>query len=131
MSREQKLMKDVEAEASALCQKILKTMGPQQQIVAMNALYLAMQVVDSAGPSNDQVERPVQQPDGAMLNETLEGWHPIDTAPRDGTVVEVPSGCGYTSAFFQDGFWWWHDPSTDGLAVGPVPKGWRQMPSND
>lgn len=47
MTREQKLMKDVEAEVTALCAKILKAMGPQSQVVAMNALYLAMQAVDS------------------------------------------------------------------------------------
>ena len=47
MTREQKLMADVKVEAEALCAKILKSMGPQKQIVAMNALYLAMQVVDS------------------------------------------------------------------------------------
>ena len=48
MTREQQLAEvKVEAEAEALCQKILKAMGPQKQIVAMNALYLAMQVVDS------------------------------------------------------------------------------------
>ena len=44
MTREQKLMAEVKAEAEALCAKILKAMGPQKQVVAMNALYLAMQV---------------------------------------------------------------------------------------
>ena len=44
-----------------MCQKILKAMGPQKQIVAMNALYLAMQVVDSvswrdAKPHNAQAQ---------------------------------------------------------------------------
>ena len=47
MTRERKLMAEVKAEAEALCAKILKAMGPQKQVVAMNALYLAMQVVDS------------------------------------------------------------------------------------
>ena len=47
MTREQKLTAELKAEAEALCAKILKAMGPQKQVVAMNALYLAMQVVDS------------------------------------------------------------------------------------
>ena len=47
MTREQKLTAEVKAEAEALCAKILKAIGPQKQVVAMNALYLAMQVVDS------------------------------------------------------------------------------------
>ena len=47
MTREPKLSAGVKAEAEALCAKILKAMGPQKQVVAMNALYLAMQVVDS------------------------------------------------------------------------------------
>lgn len=60
MTREQKLMAEVKAEAEALCAKILKAMGPQKQVVAMNALYLAMQVVDSvswrdAKPTNAKV----------------------------------------------------------------------------
>ena len=54
MTREQKLMKEVEAEATALCAKILKAMGPQKQVVAMNALYLAMQVVDSMSVRNTE-----------------------------------------------------------------------------
>jgi len=41
------LRAELKAEAEALCAKILKAMGPQKQVVAMNALYLAMQVVDS------------------------------------------------------------------------------------
>ena len=47
MTREPKSMAELKAEAEALCAKILKAMGPQKQVVAMNALYLAMQVVDS------------------------------------------------------------------------------------
>ena len=47
MTREPKLTAELKAEAEALCAKILKAMGPQKQVVAMNALYLAMQVVDS------------------------------------------------------------------------------------
>ena len=47
MARDQKLSAGVKAEAEALCAKILKAMGPQKQVVAINALYLAMQVVDS------------------------------------------------------------------------------------
>lgn len=47
MTRDQKLTAELKAEAEALCAKILKAMGPQKQVVAMNALYLAMQVVDS------------------------------------------------------------------------------------
>ena len=47
MTREQKLTAELKAEVEALCAKILKAMGPQKQVVAMNALYLAMQVVDS------------------------------------------------------------------------------------
>ena len=47
MTRDQKLTAEFKAEAEALCAKILKAMGPQKQVVAMNALYLAMQVVDS------------------------------------------------------------------------------------
>ena len=54
MTREQKLMKEVEVEATALCQKILKAMGPQKPVVAMNALYLAMQVVDSVSVKNTE-----------------------------------------------------------------------------
>jgi hypothetical protein len=46
MTKEQKLMAAVKVEAESLCAKILKAMGPQKQVVAMNALYLAMQVVD-------------------------------------------------------------------------------------
>lgn len=52
---------------------------------------------------------------------------PIDTAPKDGTSVRIPPDCGYTHAFYQDGFWWWHTHSAgiDGdYAVGPVPSGW-------
>ncbi len=49
MKREKKVTKQIEAEATALCAKILKAMGPQEPVVAMNALYLAMQVVSSAG----------------------------------------------------------------------------------
>lgn len=51
MTREQQLA-EVKVEAEALCAKILKSMGPQKQIVAMNALYLAMQVVDSVSFRN-------------------------------------------------------------------------------
>lgn len=42
-----KAMAEVKVEAEALCAKILKATGPQKQVVAMNALYMAMQVVDS------------------------------------------------------------------------------------
>jgi hypothetical protein len=60
MNREQKLTKEIQAEAKDLCAKILKAMGPQKQVVAMNALFLAMQVVDSMSvrdttPSNAKV----------------------------------------------------------------------------
>lgn len=48
------LMAEVKVQAEALCQKILKAMGPQTQIVAMNALYFAMQVVDSANLKNTE-----------------------------------------------------------------------------
>lgn len=57
-------------------------------------------------------------------------WQPIETAPKDGTVFDVPPDSGYTRAFWQDGFWWWHNVETDGLAVGPEPKGWRPLPFN-
>jgi hypothetical protein len=53
MTREQQLA-EVKVEAEALSQKILKAMGPQKQIVAMNALYLAMQVVDSVSFRNTE-----------------------------------------------------------------------------
>lgn len=53
MTRGPKLKAEVKAEAEALCAKILQAMGPQKQVVAMNALYLAMQVVDSASWRDD------------------------------------------------------------------------------
>ena len=62
MTREQQLA-EVKTEAEALCQKILKAMGPQKQIVAMNALYLAMQVVDSVSFRNAERHNAVGKAD--------------------------------------------------------------------
>lgn len=57
-------------------------------------------------------------------------WNPINTAPRDGTSVLVPPDSGYTQAFWQDGYWWWHTGEPDfevGPAAGPEPTGWLPM----
>lgn len=56
------------------------------------------------------------------------GWRPIETAPKDGTTLLVVPDSGYTQAFWQDGFWWWHNTDDDSLAVGPEPKGWKPLP---
>lgn len=42
------LTADDDAAIVALCEKILKAIGPQRQVILMNALYLAMQIADSA-----------------------------------------------------------------------------------
>lgn len=52
---------------------------------------------------------------------------PMSTAAKDGTSVRVPQSNGYTHAFYQDGFWWWHtvQGTQDGdYACGPEPEGW-------
>lgn len=52
---------------------------------------------------------------------------PIETAPMDGRSVRVPEQAGYTHAFYQDGYWWWHSiySGEDGdYACGPAPEGW-------
>ena len=68
MTREQQLAEvKVEAEAEALCQKILKAMGPQKQIVAMNALYLTIQVVDSVSFRNAEPHNAGGEATGAAL----------------------------------------------------------------
>lgn len=54
-------------------------------------------------------------------------WQPIDTAPKDGTEFLVPPDAGYTQAFYQDDFWWWHNVKNDSFAVGPIPKGWMPL----
>jgi len=68
----------------------------------------------------------------AMLSkDQLETWLPIDTAPRDGTSVRVLPYAGYTHAFWQDGFWWWHcvHGGQDGdYASGPEPRSWTPVP---
>lgn len=49
------------------------------------------------------------------------------TAPKDGSSVRVQERSGYTHAFYQDGFWWWHTVNGDrdgDYACGPVPEGW-------
>jgi hypothetical protein len=64
---------------------------------------------------------------GSALSEGLGAWQPIETAPRDGTSFRVPPDAGYTHAFWQDGFWWWHSVHSDrdgDYAVGPEPKAW-------
>lgn len=56
---------------------------------------------------------------------------PMSTAPRDGSSVRVVPDAGYTHAFWQEGFWWWHSvySEDDGdYAVGPEPAGWFPPP---
>ena len=55
-------------------------------------------------------------------------WQPIETAPKDGTTIQVPIQCGYNRAFYQDGYWWWiSELGGDviyGPSVGPTPDEW-------
>lgn len=54
-------------------------------------------------------------------------WQSIDSAPRDGTSVLVIPMEHYTHAFWQDGFWWWHNLDSQSYAAGPEPEGWSPV----
>jgi len=55
-------------------------------------------------------------------------WQPIEAAPKDGTVIEVPPDCGFNRAFFDDGFWFWYASDDEWFAAGPTPCGWMPLP---
>ncbi|MFN7881509.1 MAG: hypothetical protein ACK5PF_00620, partial [bacterium] len=76
-------------------------------------------------------QAPNATPEAVCSTAMLGAWQPIETAPRDGTSFRVPPDAGYTHAFWQDGFWWWHSVHSgrDGdYAVGPEPKAWMPAP---
>lgn len=65
-----------------------------------------------------------------------EGWRPIETAPRDGTRVDLwQQGHRFTDAFWDEGEEWWCIDSrySDGepcpLAVSPEPTHWMPLPA--
>ncbi len=74
----------------------------------------------------DSVGAPVGLSDAANPG----SWRSIDSAPRDGSSFLVPEDSGYTHAFWQDGYWWWHagHSADNDYAVGPEPKGWLPAP---
>jgi hypothetical protein len=77
-------------------------------------------------------QAPNATPEAVCSTAMLGAWQPIETAPRDGTSFRVPPDAGYTHAFWQDGFWWWHSVHSgrDGdYAVGPEPKAWMPGPA--
>lgn len=59
MTKEYELMQSINAEATNLCGVILKAMGEQKPLVAMNALKMAMDVVYSThlNASRKELER--------------------------------------------------------------------------
>lgn len=63
-------------------------------------------------------------------------WRPIETAPKDGTRVDLwQQGHRVTDAFWDEGEEWWCIDSlySDGepcpLAVSPEPTHWRPLPA--
>jgi len=62
-----------------------------------------------------------------------EGWQPIETAPKDGTVVLL-AGCRkpVAAAWLEDEIDWWHvdDNKRGPFALrGPGPTHWMPMPA--
>ena len=64
---------------------------------------------------------------GALVQAT---WKPIETAPKDGTEVDVfAGGQRYTNAWYRD--WIWHsyvEGETEGIS--PDPTHWMRIPKN-
>lgn len=64
------------------------------------------------------------------------GWRPIETAPKDGTRIDLwQHGHWITDAFWDKGEGWWCVDSrySDGepclLAISPDPTHWRPLPA--
>lgn len=76
----------------------------------------------------------------ARMREALTGWQPIETAPRDGTHIDVwyapksPTGeplipCRVAYAYFEDGRWWYQNTSNGlGLRLWQEPTHWMPLP---
>lgn len=62
-------------------------------------------------------------------------WQPIDTAPKDGTRVDVfsPLGLGRTTdAYYRDGVWWvdvFIDDYAEPNSISPEPTHWMPLPA--
>ena len=61
-------------------------------------------------------------------NRRADDWHPIETAPRDGTSIVVDNGRGQFTCAWDDDWWQVWDGKNDHPLRGSEPTYWRPLP---